>query len=85
MSDTSTGKCLSGHELRILAYSTRFVTTPLLLLDLLLTAGLPWPTILITILMDEFMIVTGLVGALVSSSYKVSIQCHNFSTVTDRC
>jgi hypothetical protein len=35
-----------------------------------LTAGLPWPTILITILADEIMIITGLVGALVSSQYK---------------
>ena len=49
---------------------SRFVTTPLLLLDLLLTSGLPWPTILITILLDEVMIVTGLVGALTRSSYK---------------
>jgi bacteriorhodopsin len=37
---------------------------------LLLTAGLPWSTILYTILLDEIMIVTGLVGALVASSYK---------------
>ena len=49
----------------------RVVTTPLLLLDLLLTAGLPWPTILYTILIDEIMIITGLIGALVTSSYKV--------------
>lgn len=46
------------------------ITTPLLLMDLLLTAALPWPTILWTILVDEIMIVTGLVGALVVSSYK---------------
>lgn len=39
-------------------------------MDLLLTAGLPWPTILYTILIDEVMIITGLVGALVQSSYK---------------
>lgn len=39
-------------------------------MDLLLTAGLPWPTILYTILIDEIMVVTGLVGALVRSSYK---------------
>lgn len=51
-------------------YIDWFITTPLLLLDLLLTAGLPWPTILITILLDEVMIVTGLVGALTSTSYK---------------
>jgi len=37
---------------------------------LLLTAGLPWPTILYTILLDEVMVVTGLVGALVATSYK---------------
>lgn len=39
-------------------------------MDLLLTAGMPWPTILYVILIDEVMIVTGLVGALVKSSYK---------------
>lgn len=52
----------------------RVITTPLLLLDLLLTAGIPWPTILYTILIDEVMIVTGLVGALVQSTYKVSCR-----------
>lgn len=55
-------------------FDLRVITTPLLLLDLLLTAGLPWPTILFTILLDEVMIVTGLVGALVHSNYKVSLQ-----------
>lgn len=42
-------------------------------MDLLLTASMPWPTILYTILLDEVMIVTGLVGALVQSSYKVRL------------
>lgn len=51
-------------------YIDWFITTPLLLLDLLLTAGMPWPTILMIILVDEIMIVTGLVGALVTSIYK---------------
>lgn len=51
-------------------YIDWFVTTPLLLLDLLLTCGLPTPTIAYTILMDEIMVVTGLVGALVHSDYK---------------
>ncbi|KAL5114226.1 hypothetical protein ACEQ8H_007878 [Pleosporales sp. CAS-2024a] len=51
-------------------YIDWFITTPLLLTDLLLTAGMPWPTILWTIIVDEIMIVTGLVGALVQSSYK---------------
>ena len=39
-------------------------------MDLLLTAAMPWPTTLFIILIDEFMIVTGLVGALVKTSYK---------------
>lgn len=39
-------------------------------MDLLLTAALPWPQVLFVILLDEFMIVTGLVGALVKTSYK---------------
>jgi bacteriorhodopsin len=39
-------------------------------MDLLLTAGMPWPTVLWVILVDEVMVVTGLVGALVRSSYK---------------
>lgn len=39
-------------------------------MDLLLTAGLLWPTVLWVILVDEIMIVTGLVGALVRSTYK---------------
>lgn len=41
-------------------------------MDILLTAGLPWPTILYTLLIDEIMIITGLVGALITSSYKVN-------------
>ena len=52
----------------------RFITTPLLLMDLLLTSGLPWPTILYTILIDLVMVVTGLIGALVHTSYKVRLQ-----------
>jgi bacteriorhodopsin len=51
-------------------YIDWFLTTPLLLLDLLLTCRLPWPTIMYTIAMNEIMVVTGLVGALVQSRYK---------------
>lgn len=58
------------REIFYVRYIDWFVTTPLLLMDVLLTAGLPWPTVLYTILMDEIMIITGLVGALVASSYK---------------
>lgn len=42
----------------------------MLLLDLMLTAGLPWPSIVWTIFLDIVMVVTGLVGALVKSRYK---------------
>jgi bacteriorhodopsin len=51
-------------------YIDWFITTPLLLTDLLLTCGMPVPTIAYVILMNEVMIVTGLVGSLVKSSYK---------------
>lgn len=71
MSDTSIGEC----SFRILCYfisdvQLRFITTPLILLDLLLTADMPWPTILWTILVDLVMIVCGLVGALTRTRYK---------------
>ncbi|KAL8868555.1 MAG: hypothetical protein Q9198_008138, partial [Flavoplaca austrocitrina] len=59
-----------NREIFYVRYIDWVITTPLLLLDLLLTAGMPWPTILYTILIDEIMIVTGLVGALVQSTYK---------------
>lgn len=58
------------REIFYVRYIDWFVTTPLLLMDLLLTAGMPWPTILYTIFLDEVMVITGLVGALVASSYK---------------
>ncbi|KAI0197650.1 bacteriorhodopsin [Astrocystis sublimbata] len=46
------------------------ITTPLLLLELLLTAGVSTPTILVTILADLIMIVCGLIGALTQTRYK---------------
>jgi len=58
------------REIFYVRYIDWVITTPLLLMDLLLTAGMPWPTVLFTILVDEVMIITGLVGALVTSSYK---------------
>ncbi|KIL87000.1 hypothetical protein FAVG1_09553 [Fusarium avenaceum] len=58
------------REIFYVRYIDWFITTPLLLMDLLLTAGMPWPTVLWVILVDWVMIVTGLVGALVKSSYK---------------
>lgn len=58
------------REIFYVRYIDWVITTPLLLTDLLLTAGMPWPTTLFVILVDEVMIVTGLVGALVRTSYK---------------
>lgn len=46
------------------------ITTPLLLLEILLVSGLPLSTIFITIFFDLVMIITGLIGALVVSDYK---------------
>jgi len=59
-----------NREIFYVRYIDWFVTTPLLLMDLLLTAGLPWPTIVWTIFLDWVMIITGLVGALVRTRYK---------------
>jgi bacteriorhodopsin len=62
-----------GGDIRQIFY-VRYIdwalTTPLLLMDLLLTCALPWTTIFYTIAMNEIMVVTGLVGALVQSRYK---------------
>lgn len=58
------------REIFYVRYIDWVITTPLLLLDLLLTAGMPWPTILFVIFVDLVMIITGLIGALVESRYK---------------
>lgn len=60
----------SYRKIFYVRYIDWFITTPLLLLDSLLTAGMPWPTILWVILADWLMIACGLVGALVRSRYK---------------
>jgi len=46
------------------------ITTPALLLELVLASGLPLGDIITLMFFDILMIVTGLVGALVASSYK---------------
>ncbi|EME80740.1 uncharacterized protein MYCFIDRAFT_35403 [Pseudocercospora fijiensis CIRAD86] len=51
-------------------YVDWFVTTPLLLLTMLLTAGVPAPTLLFILFMNEVMIVCGLVGAVTETVYK---------------
>ncbi|KAK2073429.1 hypothetical protein P8C59_007714 [Phyllachora maydis] len=68
--DSSDVAAAGTREFFYVRYIDWFVTTPLLLTDLMLTAGMPWPTILVTILADEVMIVTGLVGALTPTSFK---------------
>lgn len=67
-----TAEIVSGNLRQIfyVRYIDWVITTPLLLLDLLLTCGMPTPMIAYTILLNEIMVVTGLVGALVKSSYK---------------
>ena len=51
-------------------YIDYFITLPLLLADVLLTCGLPNPTILYVVLVNEIYVVSTLVGALVKSTYK---------------
>jgi len=58
------------REIFYVRYIDWVVTTPLLLLDLMLTAGMPTAIILATIFADEVMVVTGLIGALTQTSYK---------------
>ncbi|KAK3985675.1 ion channel activity protein [Cladorrhinum sp. PSN332] len=58
------------REVFYVRYIDWFITTPLLLLHLLLTAGMPRPSIMCTIFADWIMVVCGLVGALVSTRFK---------------
>jgi len=51
-------------------YIDWFVTTPLLLLDLLLISGVSWGSILATIFAQLVAVVCGLIGALTQSNYK---------------
>jgi len=47
-----------------------FITSPLILLDLMFTAGLPLAVILWIILLDWVMVICGLVAGLIPSTYK---------------
>ncbi len=58
------------RQVSYVRYIDWFVTTPLLLTELLLTAGCPTNIILATVFADIVMIITGLVGALTATSYK---------------
>lgn len=59
-----------ARQIFYVRYIMWFITTPLILLAILLTAALSWPTILFVILLDLVMITCLLVGALVRTSYK---------------
>ncbi len=58
------------REIFYARYVDWVVTTPLLLLDLLLTSGAPAPATLAVLLANELMVVAGLVVALTRTSYK---------------
>ena len=51
-------------------YIQWFITFPLLLLSVLLSTGLSLSDITTTLFMGMFMVICGLVGALVASTYK---------------
>jgi len=58
------------REIFYVRYINWFITAPLLLLALFLTARVPWPTILVTILFSLIGVTCGLVGALISTRFK---------------
>jgi len=60
----------SLRQIWYVRYIDWVVTTPALLLELVLASGLPLSDIITLIFFDLVMIITGLVGALVESSYK---------------
>ncbi|EGG00632.1 uncharacterized protein MELLADRAFT_39586 [Melampsora larici-populina 98AG31] len=68
--DLATGFVAPTRSIWYVRYIDWVITTPLLLLTLLLSTGMPLSGIFATIFFDIIMIVTGLVGALVHSSYK---------------
>lgn len=63
-------RAAGSREIFYARYIDWVITTPLLLTDLCLTAGLPWSTIVGVILADEVMVITGLIGALTQTAYK---------------
>ncbi|CAK4034442.1 bacteriorhodopsin [Lecanosticta acicola] len=72
----STGPRVCGNEREVFWvryvdwYSPMAITTPMILLEVLLTSGMPAPTILFAMFMDEIMIIMGLVGAVTVTGYK---------------
>lgn len=56
--------------MKYVRYIDWVITTPALLLELCLASGLPLSDIVTLVFFDLVMIITGLVGGLVQSSYK---------------
>jgi len=59
-----------GRQIWYARYIDWVITTPALLLELVLASGLPLSDIMTLIFFDLVMIITGLIGALVQSTYK---------------
>lgn len=60
------------------------ITTPLVVVNLLLTAGMPLSTIVYVMFWDEVMVVSGLGGALTSTRYKFGMSFTNSTILSDR-
>lgn len=60
----------SGRSIWYVRYIDWAITTPALLLELTLATGLPLSDVITVIFFDLVMIITGLVGALIPTSYK---------------
>jgi bacteriorhodopsin len=67
--DRTNGR-LPTRQIWYVRYIDWTVTTPLLLLELLLVSGLPLSQVFMTLFLDEVMIIGGLIGALTISQYK---------------
>lgn len=61
--------------------SLQFITTPLLLLMLLLATGINVSSIVPILFMDIVMVVTGLLGALTHSAYKWGYFAFGFAAL----
>jgi bacteriorhodopsin len=62
----------SGHLRQVFytRYIDWFITTPLILLNLLLSAAVPWSQVIFVVFISTTTVICGLIGALVPSTYK---------------
>jgi bacteriorhodopsin len=61
---------VGGRPFAYARYIDWVLTTPLLLMDLMMLAKVDWTRIIQVIFMDIIMVITGLLGGLVTESYK---------------